>query len=359
MARSVGPISVAQLCEWGGLRTVQSPSSLVKVRAMRSLLDAGPEDVAFFFSRNYEADLLKTQAGVLVTGESFVAPLLASGLPILSKVTLLAANDPYLAMALLSREFAQLESTVAHLPELPRKQGRIDPTARVAQDVICGEGVVIGAHCVVEAGARLGAGVQLYPGCYVGAKVQIGADSVLFPQVVVYENVVIGSRVRIHAHSTLGADGFGYAPIVKDGLVVDHAKIYHLGRVCVGDGVEIGANVTIDRGTLADTIIEARAKIDNHVHIGHNAWVGEGAILCGGICLAGNARVGQFAYVGGMAGVVNQIEVGARSQVGAMTLVTKDVASGATVVGNPQRESREHFRLHGYLNRLLKEKSRR
>jgi UDP-3-O-[3-hydroxymyristoyl] glucosamine N-acyltransferase len=174
-----------------------------------------------------------------------------------------------------------------------------------------------------------------------------------------YEATQLGNRVRIHSGSVLGSDGFGYAPKIDQGQVSGHQKIYHLGRVVLEDEVEVGANSCVDRGTFGETRIGKFSKLDNLVHIGHNAKLDEGVIVCGGTCLAGNASVGKYAYIGGLTGIGNHVHVGDRAKVGALSMVTKDVVSGSTVVGNPQRESKEHFRAHALLSRLLAERRRK
>jgi UDP-3-O-[3-hydroxymyristoyl] glucosamine N-acyltransferase len=293
---------------------------------------------------------------ILVTGEPFVGPLQAQSavLPFWKKSAIIACRDPYLGMAILSEKFAALQSTVAHVPGAKctskstiHASAVIDPSAEIA------EGVTIGPHCVVEASARIGKGSVLYPRVYVGPSVEIGEESVLFPGVTLYESTKLGKRVRIHAGSVLGADGFGYAPIVENGAPTGHQKIYHLGRVVIGDDVEIGANTMIDRATLGETRIDAGAKLDNDVHIGHNSIVGEGTILCGGVTLAGGTTIGKFVYVGGLTGMGNKAIVGDYAKIAGMSSVSKDVPPGGTCVGRTQRTYRDHFRLEALLNRML------
>jgi UDP-3-O-[3-hydroxymyristoyl] glucosamine N-acyltransferase len=182
---------------------------------------------------------------------------------------------------------------------------------------------------------------------------------VLFPNVVVYECVTIGNRVRIHGNTVIGSDGFGYAPRREEGKVVGLQKIYHLGRVVIEDDAELGACVTIDRGTFGETRLRKGAKLDNQVHLGHNTAVGESSAIAGGTCLAGRASVGRFAQVGGLTGVGNQVHIGDGAQVGALAMVTKDVPAGGTAVGNPQRDYRTHFKVHALLNKLLEDRSRK
>jgi len=355
--------SVQDILDWTSGRLVNgdalgSKSSAIQVGHAAPLGASQPGDVAFFFSKEYQNEVISAKAGILITAEPFVGPLEASGLPIWKNTAIVACRDPYYAMALISEKIAAHVSTIAHVPGRPRGGSAqpIHPTAVVHPSARLGEGVQIGPYCVIEEGAEIGARTILYSSCFVGPKARVGEDCVLFPQVTLYEWTELGDRVRLHAGVVLGADGFGYAPIVFEGKTpVGHQKIYHLGRVVVGDDVEIGANSMVDRSTFGETRIGSKVKIDNHCHVGHNATIEEGAILCGAVCLAGGTRIGKYAYLGGMSGIGNRAYVGDYAKVGAMSLVDKDVPSGAMSVGNPQRDHRTHFRAHAILNRLVEE----
>lgn len=352
--------SVEQILTWTGGQLSNGadlgPSvDAIRVERPSVLALSRSSDVGFFFNRAYEKELATADPGVLITSEAFVKPLRESGLPLWKKTAVLSCPDPYLAMAILSEKFASIHSTVAHVSE-PGETTDIHPTAIVDPSAQIGHGVRIGAHCVVEWGAKIGDGTVLYPGCFVGPEVVIGAKCVLFPGVAVYEWSVIGDRVRLHAGVVIGSDGFGYAPKREGKKVVGHQKLFHLGRVVIGDDVEIGANSCVDRATFGETVIGNNSKLDNLVHIGHNSRLDEGAVICGGTCLAGRASIGKYAYVGGLTGVGNDVHVGDGASVGALAMVTKDVPPGGTAVGNPQRDYREHFRAHAYLNRLIAEK---
>ncbi len=359
--------SVAQIVEWTSGRLANAEAlgpalALIGVTGPSPLPGSGPTDCAFFFSKGYQTELTGAAPGVLITGEPFVAPLAASGLPLWKKSAVVACRDPYLAMGILSEKFAREISSVAHLPgDLAARTGPafVHPSAVVDPSAGLAEGVEVGPHCVVEAGVRIGRGTILYPRVYVGKDVGIGEACVFFPGVTLYEFTQIGDRVRIHAGSTLGSDGFGYAPRMEGDRPVGHQKIYHMGRVTVGDDVEIGANTMVDRATFGETSIGRGAKLDNHVHIGHNSTILEGAILCGGVCLAGGTFIGRFAYVGGMAGIGNKAALGDYAKVGAMSLVDKDVPIAGTSVGNPQRTHRDHFKAHAILNRMVAERDRK
>ncbi|OFZ22437.1 MAG: hypothetical protein A2X94_01270 [Bdellovibrionales bacterium GWB1_55_8] len=360
--------TVDQILQWTGGRLANGESlgrllDEIRVEKPVPLTGAKNGELAFFFSKLYQDELINAAPGVLITGEPFVEPLRKSGLPLWITTAVIACPDPYYAMAVLSEKLGAPLSTISHVPPVSgaafasEKQihasAVVDPTAQI------GQGVRIGPHCVIEGGVRIGARSILYPGCYVGPDCSIGEDCVLFPGVTLYEWTRLGDRVRVHAQSVLGADGFGYAPRRVEGAVTGQQKIYHVGKVIIGDDVEIGANSCVDRGTFGETRIEKNAKIDNLVQVGHNAHVEEGAILCGGSCFAGNSSVGRFALVGGLCGVTNHVHIGAGSSVAAMTLVSKDVPDGGTAVGNPQRDHSEHFRVHALLSRLLKDRAKK
>jgi UDP-3-O-[3-hydroxymyristoyl] glucosamine N-acyltransferase len=365
--------SVSEICRWVDGKVVNAEvlgSALDTIRVDRPapLGRSKKSDLSYFFSKKFQTELPGASPGVLITGLPFVEPLAASGLPLWKNSAVVACADPYLAMAVLSEKFATKLSTVVHTPEDVAAEAaetfgkpQVHPTAVVDGTADLAAGVQVGANVVISEHVHVGAGSVIYPGVFIGPRAILGERCVLFPNVTLYEDVELGNDVRIHAGSVLGSDGFGYAPRTQKGPdgrieVIGHQKIYHLGRVIVGDGVEIGALTCVDRGTIEDTRIDRGAKIDNQVHLGHNSHVEEGAILCGGIALAGGASVGKFAYVGGLTGIVNDVHVGAGAKVAAASLLSKDVPPGTTAVGNPQREHSEHFRVHGMLNRMVRKK---
>ncbi|MDR3608106.1 MAG: UDP-3-O-(3-hydroxymyristoyl)glucosamine N-acyltransferase [Oligoflexia bacterium] len=325
----------------------------VQIVRPAELAGSGPGDISFFFSKSYQTELLAAAPGILVTGEPFVQPLQASGLPLWKSSAIIACADPYLAMAICLEKLADRHSAIVHAPLVSAEETFIHPTAIVSPRAEIGAGTQIGPHCVIEDGVKIGTGCILYPGCYFGVGVSVGKDCVFFSRVTLYEKTKIGDRARIHAGAVLGADGFGFVPKITEGRPLGYQKIYHFGRVVVGNDVEIGANSCVDRGTLGDTRIDHHAKIDDLVMVGHNCWVEEGAILCGKAGLAGRAHVGKYAMIGGAAGLSNDVHVGDGAKVAAHCLVSKDVPPGMTVVGNPHREQREHFKIQALLNRMI------
>jgi UDP-3-O-[3-hydroxymyristoyl] glucosamine N-acyltransferase len=190
----------------------------------------------------------------------------------------------------------------------------VDPTAS------------IGAFAVVEADASIGPRVRVGPLVYVGAGVEIGEASVLFPHVTIYHGCRLGARVVVHAGVVIGADGFGFIPGADR-----HLKIPQVGIVIVEDDVEIGANSTIDRATLGETVIGRGTKIDNLVHVGHNVDVGERCLMAAQVGIGGSARVGRDVMLGGQAGVGDHVHVGDAAVVGGQSGAVQDVPGGQRV----------------------------
>jgi len=201
---------------------------------------------------------------------------------------------------------------------------KIDPSAHIGPFCTVGEQTRIGARTVLQGGNHVG------PGC------QFGDDVMLFPNVTIYSRSQLGNRVRIHSGTVIGADGFGY---VLDGGV--HCKIPQVGNVIIGDDVEIGANVTVDRGTLGSTIISKGTKIDNLVQIAHNVVIGEHSLLVAQVGIAGSSKLGNYAVLGGQVGIAGHLKLGNQVTVAAQSGVMRDMKDGEKVFGYPAMEDRQ------------------
>jgi UDP-3-O-[3-hydroxymyristoyl] glucosamine N-acyltransferase len=204
------------------------------------------------------------------------------------------------------------------------------PTAIVPATAQVDPSAHLGPYCVLGEGVRIGPCSVLQGGNHIGRNCRLGADVNLFPNVTLYADTEIGDRVRIHSGTVVGADGFGY---VLDGGV--HCKIPQIGKVIIGEDVEIGANVTIDRGALGATMIGRGTKIDNLIQIAHNVVIGEHCILISQVGIAGSTRLGNYVILGGQAGLAGHLKIGDRVTVGAQSGVMTDIPAGEKWLWSP------------------------
>lgn len=255
--------------------------------------------------------------------------------------------EPRLALALLSERFDRRP-----VPSGAHPTAVVHPSAEVAPDV------ALGAHAVVEAGAVVGAGTRVGPGTVIGAGATVGRDCRLHAHVTLYDGVAIGDRVILHSGCVIGADGFGFAPSARGAR-----KIHHLGGVRIGDDVELGANTCVDRGTLGDTVVGDRTKIDNLCQIGHNVRIGTDVLIVAMSGIGGSTVIGNRVTLAGFVGVKDHVTLHDDVTVGARSGVLKDVPAGESWMGMPARPSREYVRtlyLQGKLERIwrfVKERS--
>ena len=211
----------------------------------------------------------------------------------------------------------------------------IHPSAVIAKSAQIDAGAQIGPNCVIGERVRIGAGAALLGGDFVGDECQLGDGVVLFPNVTLYARSELGKRVRVHAGTVIGSDGFGY---VLDAGV--HRKVAQIGIVIIGDDVEIGANVTIDRGALKPTIIGKGTKIDNLVQIGHNVETGEHCLLIAQAGVAGSSKLGNYVVLAGQVGIAGHLKLGDRVTLIAQSGVMNDVPDGEKWMGTPAQPDR-------------------
>lgn len=287
------------------------------VRGVGTLASARPDQLAFLANPRYAGALAGTRAGVVV---------LQAGHAEQCPVPALIATDPYLAYAKIAALF---EHAPAAQPGL-HPSAVVEPGARVAASASIGPLCTVAAEAVIEDGAVLG------PQCIVGEACTVGAQSRLVARVTLVARVRLGKRVLIHPGAVLGADGFGIAN--------DHGhwiKVPQLGGVRVGDDCEIGANTTIDRGALEDTVLEEDVRLDNQIQIAHNVLIGAHTAMAGCAAVAGSAKIGRHCLIGGGAGVLGHLSVADRVTITAMTLVTHSIdAPGEYSSGVPIQENR-------------------
>jgi UDP-3-O-[3-hydroxymyristoyl] glucosamine N-acyltransferase len=293
----------------------------VTVTGVAPLETAGPAHVSFLTSPKYRKLAESTRAGALVVGRDVTG---------LAALPLLRVDSPQAALITLLRLF---------YPEPPAAPG-IHPAAVVAPGACVDPTASVGPCAVIEAGAVIGRGCRVGALCFVGAGAVLAEDVLLYPRVVVRDGVRIGSRVIVHPGAVLGADGFGYT---FDGTA--HRKIPQVGGLVIEDDVEVGANATIDRGTLGDTIVRRGTKIDNLVQIGHNCDIGEDVILVAQVGVSGSCRIGNRAVLAGQVGIADHVTVGDGAILAAKSGVPGDVPAGEAWGGIPARPFGEAKRI--------------
>ncbi len=296
------------------------------------------------------APLDRAEAGhlsILASGK--YAPMLASsraGVVLIDPEFRDAAGAPR-ARIFVERPLEKLLSVLPMLyPQTSPKPG-VAPTARIGKDASLGERISVGEYATIGAGARVGSGAVIGANCIIGEGAVVGEDARLWPAVTIYPGAILGARAMIHAGARIGCDGFGY--VFRDG---GHQKIPHVGGCVVGDDVEIGANTTIDRGSIDDTVIGRGTKIDNLVHIAHNVRIGERCLLIAQVGIAGSAVIGDDCIIAGQAGLNGHVTVGKGARIAAQAGVFGDIPAGETWSGYPARPHREALRASGALFRL-------
>ena len=222
-----------------------------------------------------------------------------------------------------------------HASSVVEASAQIDPSAHV------------GPHCHIGGNVRIGPRAVLQGGNHVGADCAVGADSNLFPGVILYPQSQIGERVCVHAGAIIGSDGFGY--VFDAGI---HRKVPQVGKVIIHDDVEIGANVTIDRGALGPTVIGKGTKIDNLVQIAHNVEIGEGSLIISQVGIAGSCKFGKHVILAGQAGFAGHLKIGDRVTVSAQSGVMTDIPEGATWLGSPAQPDKQAKRQMIAIQRL-------
>lgn len=283
---------------------------LIEVKGVAGLNDAGPEEITFLADRKHLKDLARSKA----------AAVLATSADGIGKPVIEVAN-PYAAFA----ELLEVFHPSASPPGTVDERASVDASARL------GEGVTLYPYAVVGADVVLGDRSVIHSHTVVGDGCAIGADCVLHPNVTLYSGVILGQRVIVHSGSVLGSDGFGYAEL-EDGT---RRKIPQVGRVFVEDDVEIGANVTVDRANLGETVIRRGTKIDNLVHIGHNSIVGADGVIAAQAGLSGSCELGDRVVILGQVGLVDHVRVGDGATVVAQAGVTRDVEADEVVSLTP------------------------
>lgn len=314
---------------------MEGGSADMEIDDVAPLDNAGPSHVSFLDNAKYRESFKSSKAGAC-----FVSPEMAKFAP--SDMVLLVTKSPYKAYALTAQAFYPDEASG---PGSISPQSRIDPSAK------------IGAGCIIDAGAVIAAGVELGEGCLIGANAVIGANVVIGKKSRVGANAslshcVIGENTRIYPGARIGQDGFGFA-MDPSGFV----KVPQLGRVVIGNNVEIGANTCIDRGAGPDTVIGDGTWIDNLVQIGHNVKIGKGCVIVAQVGISGSTVLEDYVVLAGQAGVAGHLNIGRGARIAAQSGIMKDVPPGEEMMGYPALPIRQFMRQIATLNRLVQKKN--
>ena len=312
-------MTASQLAQLIGGR-ILAGSGEVSVHGIAALEDATPDDATFFGDPKYLLTLRQSKAGVALVPVDFAEPLPDIG-------AVIGVSKPSVAFAIV---------VAALQPPLPPLPPGIHATAVISPDATVGRDVSIQPYVVIEEGAVIGDGVCLGAHTFVGRRSRLGGGTFVHPNVTIRERVNIGRRCVVHSGASIGGDGFGFETI--DG---QHVKVPQVGGVEIGDDVEIGACVTIDRARFGMTRIGEGTKIDNLVQIAHNVVIGPRCIIVAHTGISGSARLGKSVILAGQVGLNGHITVGDNVVVGGQSGVTKSVAAGRRIWGTPAREMME------------------
>ena len=326
-----GPQAAARLAELVGARLVAAADGreTAPLAGVAPLQAAQPHEVSFLDNRRYVGVLAQTRAGAVI-----VAPAFVDHVPPGSAA--LVTAQPYLAWARVAALFH---------PPAPAVAG-IHQTAWIEPEAVVDAAAGVGPFAVIGRGARIGPGTMIGAHAVIGPGVEIGADCRIGTHASV-SHALIGERVTLYPGVRIGQEGFGFA-LADAGFV----SVPQLGRVLIEDDVEVGANATIDRGSVHDTVIGAGSRLDNLVQIGHNVRLGRCCIVVSQAGISGSTELGDFVTIAAQAGLIGHIRIGDKARIGAQAGVMSDVEAGADVIGSPAMPFREFFRNVATLRRL-------
>ncbi|MDR3353261.1 MAG: UDP-3-O-(3-hydroxymyristoyl)glucosamine N-acyltransferase [Zoogloeaceae bacterium] len=304
------------------------------IRAVAPLKNARAGEIAFFAQPRFRAALATTQASAVI-----LRPEEASRLP------------PGLAAILTPNPYAYYARLTALLHPPPRHTPGVHPSAVVESEIPAS--CHVGAGAVIGPGVRLGERVTVHAHAVIGADVEIGEQSVIHAHVVIYPGCRIGARAILHGGAVIGADGFGFAPDFSADGAGAWVKIPQIGRVVIGDDVEVGANTSIDRGALEDTVIGDGVKLDNQIQIGHNCVIGEHTVIAGCAGIAGSTRIGHHSAIGGAAMILGHLHLAPHTEISPGTMVMKSLAeAGKYTALYPLETHQQWLRNAAHLRRL-------
>lgn len=312
-------ISLGELAVRFGCTLKGDPALMV--RRVASLEAASSDAVSFLANAKYKSHLSQTRAGVVVLEAAS-----ADECP----VPVLISKNPYLT-------YARIASILHPLPRYP---AGIHATAVVDPSATIGADVHIGAHVVVGAGSVIGARAVIYPGCVLGERVTIGSDTRLMPNVTICDDSLIGERCIINPNAVIGSEGFGFAPNGGQGWV----KVPQIGKVRIGNDVEIGASTTIDRGAIENTVIEDGVKLDNQIQVAHNVHIGAHTAIAACVGISGSTTIGRHCMIAGQVGIAGHLTICDNVVITGKSLVSASIRKPGVYSGSLHVEDANSFR---------------
>lgn len=307
----------------------------VRVRRVATLENAAADSIAFLANERYASQAQSTRAGAVIVGRTAIAA---------TEVPRIVCENPY---AYFARVSALFNPPRRALPGV-HATAVVDPAASVHR------GAEIGAHALVSRGAEVGEGAVIGPGSFLGENVRVGRDSRLHARVTIYDGCILGERVVVHSGVVIGADGFGIAFDAERWV-----KVPQIGRVLIGDDVEIGANTTIDRGAIDDTVIEDGVKLDNQIQIAHNVHVGAHSAIAACTGISGSVRIGRHCRIGGAVGIAGHLRIADHVEISGHTAITKSIDAPGVYSGVYPFERNRDWRRNAAQLRHLSELGRR
>ncbi len=304
----------------------------VTVNTVAKIEEGTKDALAFLSNPKYEEYIYTTAASIVIVNADF-----APKQPV--KATMIRVPNAYEAFAKLLQLYVQ---------NLPKKVG-ISPKSDIAESAKVGKDVYIGAFAVIDEGAQIGDGTQIFPQVYIGDNVKIGSNCIINAGVKIYAGCVIGDNTTIHAGTIVGGDGFGFAPRPDGG----YDKIPQIGNVVIGSNVEIGANTCIDRATMGSTRISDGVKLDNLIQIAHNVVIGENTVMASQVGVAGSAKIGKNSMFGGQVGIVGHITLADGLKVGSKTGISTSIDEpNSTWFGVPMLPGLKQHRVMAIIKEL-------
>jgi UDP-3-O-[3-hydroxymyristoyl] glucosamine N-acyltransferase len=330
-----GPFRLAEIVAIGELEISDPAVADMLIVDVAALETAVPGELSFLDNKAYLKALTDSRASVCIVAKRY-----AGHAP--DGMVRLYSDQPYRAFALVAQAF---------YPR-PRPTAGISPAAAVDAAATIGQGIQVDAGAVIAAGVEIGARCAIGANTTIASGVVLGDDCIVGPGVSL-SHCQIGDRVTFHPGGRIGQDGFGFA--IDPG---GHVKVPQIGRVLIGDDCDIGANTTIDRGSMRDTVIGPGCWIDNLVQIGHNVELGRGCVIAAMTGISGSTKVGNFVAMGGQVGMAGHLTIGDGAQIAAQSGIMADVPPGLTVAGTPAVPIKEFFRQTVTLRRLAQQRGR-